>query len=490
MYIHYSNAPCGSGKTINVINKISSEDRVVMSVPTKDLCDSISSMFKLFREDINTVTIHGDVTNKVGADILTTINNYNSMNSDYEALGMKGGDGVVLIITHQSLRTIPFENTEEWDLIIDEVPDVSMNRSSHVSSDYYNRLLSDFFDIDDQNKMTIKSEVDVEDIVDLYKEAKRSQVTPSEIAFNAVLNKDTCHLEWVSDTLKCIGYYDYTKVFQSFNEVHVLGNNIQKSLFHLLLISKGYTPVESKYSPEFNGYKLPPVLVPLVAGDRFSKEIMFTNTTGKRNNRFDESTFGWQLMKRSFDYHSGERVLFHGMSWMKPFFKKEHYPNVTVIPFDVRGMNNYRTYHRTSHIMHGNDSPHEKEMNERMLEMMGVGECEGMQAIRHMRLVEPITQAMLRTEMRNLDEQENQVIAIVPTMELAKQIAEHLNVECVIDDSIMCRPPERISDAKERKEEKIRKAISLYNTGMKKVEVCKELNISRPTLNKWLTNAA
>lgn len=492
--VYLASSLMGSGKTFSVVSGIAPTDNVIIAVPKIDLSNSILRDFKKYRNDldvevINSETIPSNTT--VVTEITSKINRVNEQVEDYHFLGVDDASGKVLIITQQSLTRLPSEALLNWVLIIDEVPDIKDNQYKVINDDLYERLFDEFVNKDSKGCLTLKEGLEQEAIKQL-KQAQVSGVYPSELVFGGLLSATSeVSIEIRDDgkqIVKSVGYFDYSYLFDSAREVHILGNAIENSLFYLFLKSRGFKFKVSKFTPDFNGYNMEPTLVPMVSGDRFSKELMLTRKDGSKHNQFDESTIGWEMLKKAVEYHEGKPLLVHVFKWMHKFFKGNPYPNVTLVDFDSRGLNEYRdSHHRTVHILHGNDAPVDSRMNRRMLEMMGVSITEGLNALRHERLIEPIAQTMLRTDMRNIENQKNPTISVVPTIKMAEAIQENLNIKCNIDTSIMITPPD--SEAKVSRGEKVQRAIELLASGMKKKDVATELDISRPTLNTYIKAA-
>ncbi|MFJ5537283.1 helix-turn-helix domain-containing protein [Vreelandella titanicae] len=132
-------------------------------------------------------------------------------------------------------------------------------------------------------------------------------------------------------------------------------------------------------------------------------------------------------------------------------FPFSDYINATVTLFDSRGLNVCRdAHHCTVNIIHGNPIPILKPLHTKMLAMMGVDIEVGRAAIEHESFIEPMAQHIARTSIRNGIEGERIFVAL-PTINVAKQIEEALQIDCELDLSIMLDIPEKAPAPVKRK---------------------------------------
>lgn len=507
--IHLASALMGSGKTYTMINGIDSDECVIVATPKRDLCKEIFKAFKDQRQDLDIDLVNSDTVCSGSTVLCEAIDAINTVNSDSEyaeSFGMSGSVGKVLILTQATLIHLPPDilRGQNWTLIIDEVPDIKASSYMFIFKDQFDRNFADYADMvdTDTGRLALKEGMEF-DAKDQLSKAKAADFSHAVLLFEGLLHQASeVSLEPRangSHLLKSVGYHDFSPVFRASNEVHVMGNAIEKSLFYLFLKAMGFEFDNSRFVPNFDGYKITPRLAPLLSGDRFSKRMMLTREVdGSVSDTFDASTVGWQMLKRAIEYHEGEPLLVHIYKWMKPFFKSNTYPNVIVVDLDSRGLNQHRHLSRTVHMIHGNAAPVDAQMNQRMLEMMGVDVQEGLQALRHERLVEKITQTMLRTDMRNLDEQKHRTISVIPTRGLVDAVRENLEIDCEVDTSIMIDPPEPMEKSghserketerqakREAREAERRKAIQLLAEDWTIKAVAEEIGKNRKTVQRW-----
>lgn len=511
--IHLASALMGSGKTRSMIKGIDDEALYLVAAPKRDLCRDIFSAFKSLRPDIEVEIVNADLVSPDGSVLSDAVETIEKANEEYEfseSFGSKGSAGRVLILTQTTLANLPPYLLKSWTLILDEVPDIQRNLYKNIYSDQFDRMFDEAVLLNTRTgELSLDDGMEFKAVERLHK-ARSAELHHEALVYDGLLHptSDVTAEPRKGDMyiLKSTGYVDYAPIFKAAKEVHVMGNAIRKTLFYLYLEAQGFSFDVSEFTPEFRGYKIPPKMVPLISGDRFSKRMMLTRPDGTVSDAFDSSTVGWKLLKDGLDYHAGNSLLVHIHDWMKPFFNEHTYPNIVVIKLDSRGLNRYRDYHRTTHLIHGNPAPVNSQMNQRMLEMMGVDREKGLKAIRHERLIETISQAMLRTGMRDAQGQTHQTVTVVPTMGMIDDIRENLEIDVDVDTSLLREPPKTIektshSPAKEaqrkatkaanqRGRERQRKAgLKLLSQGWNRNQVAEELGVSLSTVKRWKRSA-
>lgn len=465
--------PMGSGKTASVIANMKEDRNYLIAVPKIDLAESIAERIE-DNTDLDVQEIH------------SSDGEYGPVKDRIEQALSEGREGSVVIVTHTSLLNIEPSYVAGWTVIVDEVPNIDNCRSKRMGYNNFKDSFGEYVIVGEDLMCSLES-MYIMDIRERYAEAKRTDQEELVIMYGGLLSETSeVELEDHDGTwlIKSQGYKDFSKIIDHADEFHVMGNGVEKTLFYLFLQAKGYEIKESIFTPVFNGYDLPPTLVPMVKGDKFSKEIMLTKEDGSVSKTFDKECFGWSILKEALEYHKNERVIVQVFKWMKEAFPFKDYPNVEVTEFDVRGLNEYRDYHRTVNLIHGNPTPIQGRMQERMFEMMGVDPEKAREAVRHERHIEPMAQHILRTDMRNIGNQKAVTITVVPTVEVAEEIEEILQIKCKIDKSIMREPPK--SKAKQAREELIKKAIELDMQGMSARAIAKELGKGNKTISNWL----
>src|SRR3954466_8195647 len=140
MTINYNSAPCGSGKTHQIVQRACkmarSGRRVFIAQPTKDLID------KTVREELEIIpdhpvyrVFHGDT---VGAKSIA------KRLIDYLKDPEEGGQ--IIFITHALLPLVRFwPNKGDWDLLVDEESQVIRYKSHRVPETH--GLITEFLQV-------------------------------------------------------------------------------------------------------------------------------------------------------------------------------------------------------------------------------------------------------------------------------------------------------------------------------------------------------
>lgn len=475
-----ASALMGAGKTRGFIEKINPEDNIILAVPTIKLGDDIVIELE-----------------KAGViyEVFNSEDNYlGSTNNRIEKALIEGREGCVLVITQKALTMLNTDHLAGWKVVCDEVPNLSnckISRRTPLST--YERLFKGLIQDHYDGRVTVSD--GVFDSI-LYVELKNSLVTGIEVAtimFSGLLEKKAevkLEMSEKDFIVTVADYYDYTKIIETCLSFHVLGNDVEKSLFYKFVIAKGFKIKESEFTPGLFKYKASVTLFPLFNTERISREILERNEDGSKSINFNESCLGWKGIKKAIEHHEKEPLLVQCFNWMRKFPFKD-YDNVTVTAFDARGLNEYRdTHHRTVNIFHGNPNPIQARLDIKMLAMMGVDIEIGKAAIEHERFIEPMAQHIARTSIRNGGNEEN-IVVVLPTIAVAKQIQEVLQIDCKIDPSIMLDIPEKApTQAKMKKVERDKNIIALRDKDYTHKEIAEALGIgSTKTVQRVLKNA-
>ena len=126
--IYFASAPCGSGKTFQLVKKscqlVHEGRKVLLLQPTKLLIEKTKiEEYGRLPESPPIKTFHGDT---VGQNVAHQLAEYLADPEDRPH---------VVMATHQVLPRIPFlSNAREWDLLIDEIPQVDREQAHVVPS--------------------------------------------------------------------------------------------------------------------------------------------------------------------------------------------------------------------------------------------------------------------------------------------------------------------------------------------------------------------
>ena len=463
--VFVASALMGAGKTRGFIERIKSEDNIILAVPTINLGDDIVKDMKL-------AGVNYEVFNSED-------NVMESTKSRIEQALIEGREGCVLVITQKALTMLKTDYLAGWKIVCDEVPNLSNCQiSDPVPFSIYNRLFNGLVQDHDDGKVTMRDGVIDAMLLEELKKSTIAGIESARIMFGGLLEKKAevkllkMNKEYV---ITVSDYHDYINIIKSCLSFHVMGNSVEKSLFYHFVIAKGCVIKKSEYTPSPFKYKASVTLVPMFNTESISREKMELKEDGSKSLKFDETCLGWKAIKNALEYHQGERVLIQCFSWMKKFPFAD-YINATVTPFDSRGLNVYRnTHHRTVNIIHGNPIPILKPLHTKMLEMMGVEVKIGRAAIEHEMFIEPMAQHIARTSIRNGIEGDN-IFVVLPTIDVATRIEEVLQIDCKIDLSIMLDIPEKApTQSKMKKAERNQEIRELRSKNYTHKEISKLL---------------
>jgi hypothetical protein len=481
--IYTAEALPGSGKTKSFIESLDPDnfnEHIVLALPTKRLTSEIKD--KLEACSIPHLVINSDSTRRVSYTVQNTL-------EDIESL-----DPCVLIITHATLKQVPPEAFIDWTLIIDEVPTVANNFCKPVGLHTYESFLAPYIEVGEDSRATLKPERELEARDIYYEVVEDKGLETIYKTLEALLKPNPeVYVERKEDLkdgrlkhyIKAVDFHDFTEAFEACEEVHILGNGISKSVLYAHLVSQGFAIETSRFTPDKRTYNITPTLLPLFSGSRMSKTLMLTMPDGSVADQWVEGCVGDLAFKRVMDYVGDNGVLVQVHSWCK--FPFDQYPNVTVLPFDARGINSYSSVAYTASLIHGNPDTNEDHLNSIMFEKMGMDVVEGKAALRYERYIEMLVQSLTRSPVRKFEEQEYPTYHILPTEDAARKVEEVLGIKCNYDLSLLGKRPQ--SKAKQGKAELVARAMRLAGGGMSHRQIAKALGKSHPTISRWLKSA-
>ncbi|MDZ7852366.1 MAG: hypothetical protein U5L98_06880 [Halomonas sp.] len=386
--VEYASALMGSGKTQEFISSLDGERNILFAAPTKKLGIDVNKRIGDTYQD------HYHDSEVINSDDKTNI----PVRERIEKALTEGREGSVVIITHNALLNIDPQYLEGWEIVVDEVPEINLNEYKRVGANTYNTLFADLLD-DGMEELVgicgIQPHLKIK-ANDLYADAWRTENKAYTLILGGLLSDTAVVTKEISKTDGGVtflvhNYANYEPIIRNAKEFHILGNAIEQSLFHLFVEAKGINIKESKYTPDFSGYKMPPTLVPMVEGNKFSKEMMMLRDDGVKGEEFDNKCWGFKIIDKALSYHADEKVLVQCFDWMKHKELIDKYPNAEFTKFDLRGVNSYSHFSRTVNIIHGNPEPIRGRMDAKLLDILGIDKEKGERAIRYFRYIENIS---------------------------------------------------------------------------------------------------
>ncbi|MDI4637510.1 MULTISPECIES: helix-turn-helix domain-containing protein [Halomonadaceae] len=473
--VQYSSALMGSGKTQQFVDQLDGLRNIIYAAPTIDLGEGVLTRIQDEFEE------HGHYSECINS------RDYHkeSVKARIERALTEGREGCVLIVTQKSLLNINPEYLVGWEVVIDEVPNVLDNVYKSVGVNTYKRFFDGLLD-DGMEELTGNCQIEpsAEMVAyDLYADSFRNEDNTYQIVLGGLLSETAIVKKEMSEDGKVMflvhDHENWKPIIEFANEFHVMGNAIEKSLFNLYIKACGFKTKRSKYTPDFSGYKMSPTIVPLVKGNKFSKAMMMNG-----DDKWSPNCWGYKIIDKALSYHENNPVMIQHFSWMYHKDLEKKHPNAEWTKFDLRGSNNYDKYHRTVNVLHGNPEPIIARMNIFMLKHLGIDVDKGQEAIRYFRYIEQICQYILRTEMRQLEGQTTATVAVVPTVQTARDIEKALQIECDIDMSIVQDPPK--SKAAAKREDLKAKAKELSDKGWTYQKIADEIGKNKGTISRWL----
>jgi KaiC/GvpD/RAD55 family RecA-like ATPase len=213
----------GSGKTEKFISMLPSilkaGKRVVYSLPTNKLTSELKARLK--ESGIDARCINVESTNSVINDV-------------EQALAERGSD--VLVITHEALQRVEGILLRGWMLVVDEVPNIWNCKNPNFNNHSYQKAVAPFVSIDDAGTATIAGDCrnELEALVREGASQSAYQERALEVFDGLLDRRSVVKVDALDNKMKrlvrIIAYKDYLSRFAQADEVHVLANNVSRTL--------------------------------------------------------------------------------------------------------------------------------------------------------------------------------------------------------------------------------------------------------------------
>jgi len=473
--IYLAEALPGSGKTERLITKlptiVQSGKRIVYALPTNKLTKELEVRLRM--AGVEARSINSDTTGAV-------VNNVEA------ALAEKASD--VVVITHEALQRISPFLLRSWVLVLDEVPSISSCQSHNFSHNSYQNGLAPFVHVDERGIASVlpDSKAELEAIVKEGASQSTFQKTTLEV-FEALLDKDAVvEVDNLDRNMKrlvrIVAYKDYLSRFDQAQEVHILANNVTRTLLGVHAKAQGWEFEDSQFTPTFEGYSCPVTIYPMVTGSRWSKSLCLTTPDGKVQDKWADGVQGKTLLDEVYRRIEGEPVLVFTHAWMD----YEHPANGLSCPIDSRGLNHLRGFKAAACFQHGNMSPDDLRSLETLSGMMGIKPEDIRLALTYERFYESSLQCFLRTAIRDRDNQ-SQVSLFAQNEDMAQHLRDCLGRTAIIDKSLAQDPYPRTKSNEVMAKRDIKKQAQylVLEQGMSRSEVAKLLAQPRGTILRW-----
>jgi hypothetical protein len=476
----------GVGKTQQFIESIDADKRYVYVAPTRVLAQEVMKRL----EDVN----------KPYQAIFTGLNNQvrQVIHEANVALGAK--ETPILIITHKCLASVKPELLKGWELVVDEAPKVEQIDNIMMLASEWERIIAPFVgDVDHTGHLIIESAM-LKEAIEIHAQGiedarnRRSRNTTLLMVLDAMLTP-TKNVTATSGTDKkgrnvirvsIEGFVDFTQSFDHANSVTLMGAHIEKSLLVLHARKKNFGIDIEKAQKHKEGL---PYIYPLVRdneGAFITKTKLLTMPDGSVAKEWNPDCFGQQVLNNALRFIGDQPAIFASHSWCTPELPK----NVEQIPFDSRGLNQWKDKTVSIHMIHGNPSPDELRPIKNILGDMGIPLDEGRAAMRWAREEDLIMQHAYRTALRD-EEHVGDTIHIVTSYTQAIRLRNALGGARIVSYELMVDPPEgkptegQSKRAVER-EELATQARVLREQGMGQLQIAHRMGISQPKVSRLL----
>jgi hypothetical protein len=474
--IKYFSAPCGSGKTHQIINRACelarSGERVLVLQPTKELIE------KTVRDELLTRgrppryhVFHGDIVEGAVAGAIT--NHFN----------VADAEGQIVFATHAVLSCVPYWATKrEWHVLVDEDLQVLKHKSHQLPRTH--SIITDHIDLEPHN--SIYGRVVVPDLKELREKGQNKdedellgQVaeairTPTNPLWESFVNIE--HYEKLKNGLsKRLSIHSILKpsVLHGFGSVFVAGANFEETIQYRLWAQKGVRFTEDedfqadlRFQSHRNGHLVDIHYAMDGPWSRKCRDIVAPTNDQDNNllliaraaaNLFGGAPFVWQANKAAPDHLFG--------------------PNSKRLPNKPHGLNSYNDIHNIAFLSALNPNPD----HFRFLESLGVAGDEVRVAVYY----SAAYQSVLRTSIRNGANRDRKRI-VVPDRGLAEYLQvrlpgsqiHRLEAGIVEDDK-----PRRVGRPRKYQSNKDRVAEQRAKAKAERVRVLNDLISSRLAQN-------
>lgn len=473
--INVAEALPGSGKTERLISKlptiVQSGRRIVYALPTNKLTKELE--VRLRTAGVEARSINSDTTDSVVSHVEA-------------ALAEQASD--VLVITHEALQRISPFLLRGWTLVLDEVPSISSCQSHNFTHTSYQKALAPCVRVDASGVASVlpESKAELEAIVREGASQSTFQKTTLEVFEALLAPSSVVEVDSLDKNMKrlvrIVAYKDYLARFTHAQEVHILANNVTRTLLGVHAKAQGWEFKDSEFTPAFEGYSCPVIIYPMVTGSRWSKSLCLTTPDGKVLDKWTDEVQGKALLDEVYRRIEGEPVLVFAHSWMD----YQHPSNGLSFSIDSRGLNHLKGFKAAACFQHGNMSPDDLRSLETLSGMMGVAPEAIRDALAYERFYESSLQCFLRTAIRDRDNQ-SQVSLFAQNEDMAQHLRECLGRTAIIDKSLAQDPYPRAKtdEVMAKRELKKQAQYLVLEEGMSRSEVAKLPNQPRGTILRW-----
>lgn len=475
--IYTAVAQPGAGKTQKLIDSVidafKTADRLaptIIALPTLVLIDDIARRIRSLGVPLTTID------HRQGDLVVPTLE---------QALLSKQDQ--LVVCTQESIRRINPSLLAGWLLVVDELPTVVSYPDYPLPPLELKRVFDYVDERDGQLWITHGMERLVKEQVttnhaDMAGKAHSTLSKSAAHIFQMLLSKVDVFIDQPQANgnrhVRAVEEYtEWWNIISSADEAHVLAGNIEGTEFKLFAEVHGFTLKTSRFQPEPTQYKSPITVYPLTPrGEIFSKNRMLEKYDGQRAIDL--------VLKNALDHAKATRPKARPLLLANNWALLQRMIGVQWVDKDCRGLNNYDQHADAVLLFGGNPSPSDQKGLDYLLNKY---DRDFNSAFLTSRLLEPSLQAVTRTAVRRTDNVDHVRLYVQDGRVVDYLLSTYLG-HAVVDWSLSDCLPKAV-DGRQVDSATKAEVLRLVSQGVSVSKISRLTKISRPTINKWKTQA-
>ncbi|WP_251961761.1 hypothetical protein [Pseudomonas sp. Marseille-Q5299] len=458
----------GSGKTESVLQALpallAAGKHIVIAFPTVNLINEIAPRIERLHLAYKRIDSTSNIDSR---QVVSKLN---------DALQCK--DHSIVLCTHASIKNVDPRNLADWDLVVDELPQVINYFSYYFDEIEVNNLFAHLNQAERQLVIKADHQDDLQriigvngDITSTWSDGVRNifrLILSNEEVFIESLDSNRKRLVWCVETVLA-----WWHIFAAANKVDVLAANVAGD-FKLHSELNGFQFKQSEFTPGVNTYKCPVTIYPLIRkGFKFSKRVVLGDAR--------QEPRPIDLMLDTALANCASTPLVSANNWSN----LENRRDIRFMSKESRGLNQYSDATDAILLFGGNPSP---------AEIMCLKDLAGKHELSYdvffesfitTRLLEPSLQCVARTALRKPDNIEH-INLFVQDERVVKYLTEsylqHAIVNWSLSDCLPSKADGRYTDPDQKQ-----RVLDLVSQGISDSRINRETGVSRTTIRKWKT---